>query len=117
MYIFLGIIVFTSAFRAVISTRFWTLIYLLPLIWTVYLISKVEKSRPTNEGLTQNQKIQVIITEMFNPLVAGAFYYYCWKEEFPKKASQANLYSWIVVGVEIVGFILINRFGLGIPGL
>lgn len=112
-YIFLGIIVFISAFRAVLG-NWWTLIYLLPLIWTPYLISEIEKSKSNSKGLTQNQKIQVIITEIFNPLIAGAFYYYCWKKEFPKKASQANIYSWVIVGIEIIGIPILGQLGINI---
>lgn len=68
----------------------------------MYVINAVEKTKFHSGGLTRNEKIQVIITEIFNPLIGGTFYYYCWKKDFPKKASQANLYSWIIFGIEIL---------------
>lgn len=110
-YIFLGIFVFIFAFRAV-QGNWQSLIWILPLVWTIYLINQVEKNKFHSGGLTQNEKIQVIITEVFNPLISGAFYYYCWKKEFPKKASQANLYSWIIVGIEVIVILGVSYIGL-----
>lgn len=88
------------------------IVILLALIYVLYLIKKVENSTAGNTELTQNEKIQVIITEILNPLVAGAFYYYCWKNRFPKKASQANIYSWVIVGTELVIALVLNQMGI-----
>lgn len=110
-YIVFAILAIYWSFRA-INGNLLSLLYVVPLFLTLYLINQVEKGRPTNLGLTQNEKIQVIITEFFNPLIAGAFYYYCWKKGFPKKASQANLYSWAILGIEVVGIIGLIYLGL-----
>ena len=75
-------------------------------------IKEVEKEAKGSNGLTQNEKIQVIITEVLDPVIAGAFYYYCWKNQFPKKARQANLYSFIIVGIELIIVILLMQNGL-----
>lgn len=82
------------------------------MVYVLFFISKVEKEGQVGDGLTQKEKTQVIITEIFDPIVAGAFYYYCWKNQFPKKASQANLYSWVIVGVGAVVAIVLNQTGL-----
>lgn len=76
------------------------LIFLIVLIYVLYFVKKVEGSKQGNIELNNKERIQVIFTELLNPLVAGAFYYYCWKNKFPKKASQANIYSWIILGLE-----------------
>ncbi|MCL5784831.1 MAG: hypothetical protein M1142_05790 [Patescibacteria group bacterium] len=77
-------------------------IFLLILVYVLYLIKRVENSRQGNVALSGNEKIQVIVTEALNPAIAGAFYYYCWKNQFQKKASQANKYSFIIIGVELI---------------
>ncbi|MFA6236751.1 MAG: hypothetical protein WC635_05430 [Bacteriovorax sp.] len=48
----------------------------------------------TSEDLNSNEKKTVLLTTLFNPVVSGAFYYYSWKNKFPKKAKQSNKYSW-----------------------
>lgn len=116
-YIFFTIIVIFSLPGILINLfagNYFSLniIILLALIYVLYLIKKVENSTAGKTELTQNEKIQVIITEMLNPLVAGAFYYYCWKNRFPKKASQANIYSWAIVGAEFVIALVLNQLGI-----
>lgn len=88
------------------------LLIILVLAYTLYFIRRVERTAQQDGELTQSEKIQVIITEILNPLVAGAFYYYCWKNKFPKKASQANLYSWIIVGIDLIVVILLKYLGI-----
>lgn len=68
-------------------------------LWTVYLIIKVNKETKKDVPLARDEKIQVIITEIFNPILAGALYYYVWREKFPTKANQANKYSFIIFGL------------------
>lgn len=90
----------------------FNILFLIALVYTIYFISKVEKEGQTGSELTQNEKIQVLITELFNPLIAGAFYYYCWKNQFPKKAKQANSYSWVIFGIMLVAGFILNQTGL-----
>lgn len=88
------------------------LITFLSLIYVLYLISKIEKQASTESGLTRNETIQVVITEVLTPLLAGAFYYYTLRNKFPKKANRANLYSWIIIAVESVIVIVLMQRGL-----
>lgn len=60
-----------------------------------------------NKDILQgNEKIIVWVANIINPLIAGFLFYYMWKKSFPNKAKQANRVSFIVAGVEIVGYIL-----------
>lgn len=115
-YIFLGVFIFIAIFRA-FTIHWWSLVFIFPLIWTIYLINKVARGESTNQRLTKNEKIQVIITEILYPIIAGAFYYYCWKNEFPKKASQANKYSFIIFVVEIIAIPLLGQLGVDVINL
>lgn len=104
-YIFFAVILLLSSPFILINILIKNYIGLIPtaaFVYMFYLTNKVEKTTTANVELTSSEKLQVIITEFFNPVIAGAFYYYCWKNRFPKKASQANLYSWIIVGIETV---------------
>jgi hypothetical protein len=78
------------------------ILFLVATLYAVYFYDKVRKSPSTNDGLTQNEKISVILSEIFSPVLAGAIYYYGWRKKFPKKASQANKYSWIIFGLLIL---------------
>ena len=91
------------------------LIFLPILGWTLYLINEIEKTKKNSSSLSTNEKIQVIITEFLSPVVAGGFYYYCLKDKYPKKANQANKYSFIALGIEVlVGIIfLVITFSSG----
>ena len=76
---------------------------LIATLYAIYFYDKISKSSsPSNEGLTKNEKINVILSEIFSPVVAGAIYYYGWRKKFPQKASQANRYSWIIFLVLIL---------------
>lgn len=110
-YIFFAIIAL-PALASLLLGRYTRSFYILPLIYTLYLINRVEGEAATDTGLTRNEKLQVIITEIFNPIIAGAFYYYTWKKQFPKKASQANLYSWIIIGIGFMLGVILYQFGI-----
>lgn len=77
---------------------------LVSLWFTNDLINQVLKGSQNNSSLTESERTRVIITEIFTPIIAGAFYYYGLKNKFPKKASEANKYSWIIFGVMLVGY-------------
>lgn len=60
-----------------------------------------------NKDILQgNEKIIVWIANIVNPLIAGFLFYYMWRKNFPSKAKQSNTISYIVVGVEIAGYVL-----------
>ena len=75
---------------------------ILVLAYTLYVINEVEKTAKADGLLTKSEKLPIIITEIFSPIIAGAFYYYCWKKQFSIKARQANKYSWIIFGIEFL---------------
>lgn len=79
---------------------------IISLIYTLYLIHVIEKGVDNTEPLNRNEKLQVILTEILYPIISGGFYYYCLKNRFPKKASQANKYSWLTfLAILVVGMI------------
>lgn len=82
------------------------IIYALIIGWTLYTINKIEKSKKDGQ-LTSEEKWPIIITELVNPVIGGAFYYYCLKNKFPKKANQANKYSWTIVAGELTIIVLL----------
>lgn len=71
------------------------------LYFTYKLINSVLTSNGPDE-LNSQEKKTVLLTTFFDPIIAGAFYYYTWKNKFPKKASQSNKYSWLMLGVWLV---------------
>lgn len=106
-YIFAGIIIILNLFT-ILRGEYLNLLSLLLLGFVLYLINKVERTYQQDGSLTQNEKIQVILSEIFMPVIAGAFYYYCWKNKFPTRAGQANKYSWIIVGIMVLVIIVIG---------
>ncbi len=88
-------------FRAVIP-----IVSGLSLWFTYKLISNLTSTSTNNSSLTSNEKMTVIITELFNPVISGGFYYYGLKKIFPNKAKQANKYAWIIVVIYITLVIL-----------
>lgn len=60
-----------------------------------------------NKDILQgNEKIIVWIANIINPLIAGFLFYYMWRKSFPDKAKQANRVSFIVFGIEMLGYII-----------
>lgn len=57
------------------------------------------------DTLQGNEKIIVWVANIINPLIAGFLFYYMWKKSYPNKAKQSNTVSYIVAGIEIVGYI------------
>jgi uncharacterized membrane protein YedE/YeeE len=53
-------------------------------------------------SLTTGEKVQIWITTLINPIIAGAIYYYGWKKLLPVKAKQANKISWIAFAIVII---------------
>lgn len=81
------------------------------LIWTLILIRKIESKSKEDSPLKTGEKTQIIITELFLPIIAGMFYYYCFKNQFPLKAKQVRKYNWIIFSIQLVFFILIPVAG------
>ncbi len=77
-------------------------IFIIVLFYSFYLMDKIKERSKKDGSLTRSEKIQIIITEVFNPIVAGAVYYYGWKKTMPKNAKWANRYSWYVFGALIL---------------
>jgi hypothetical protein len=60
-------------------------------------MGKVKKEGLSDIGLTGEEKKQVLICESLSPILAGAIFYYGWKKSMPKKASQANKWSYLMI--------------------
>lgn len=71
----------------------------------------------SNDKLQGNEKIIVWVANIINPLLAGFLFYYMWKKSFPLKAKEANKVSFIVVGIEIVGYIAYIAYKVLTTGL
>ena len=72
------------------------------LAFVLYFIDRVERNTKIDAPLTTREKAIVVLTELFVPIVAAGFYYYCWKRRLPTKARQANMCQWIIYGVAIL---------------
>lgn len=57
------------------------------------------------DALEGKEKVIVWIANIINPVIAGFLFYYMWRKGFPNKAKKANKISFIVFGVEMVGYI------------
>lgn len=79
---------------------------LLVVVLAFYYMKNVKYSAKSDKKLTQNEKIIVLLTEIAVPVIAGAIYYYGWKDRFPKKANEANKYSFLVFGAWVIGIAL-----------
>ena len=82
--------------------------------YAVYFKDKVLERTEKDATLTADEKIKVLITEFLNPLFTGAIYYYGWKEKLPRKAREANEYSWVMFFFSVsVSLILGLLYDLG----
>lgn len=57
------------------------------------------------DKLEGSEKIIVWVASIVNPIIAGLLFYSMWKKNFPKKARQANIISFVVALVEIAGYV------------
>lgn len=80
--------------------------------FSLYVIHAVETDGKRDAPLSYGEKTKVIVTEIFNPIVTGSFYYHCWKREFPLKAKQANRYSFVILGLWMMVTVL-GSMGIG----
>jgi len=82
-----------------------SLIWIAAIVVTVWLMTdrrgKVKHNDINHSGLTSDEKLMVWLVCIFDPIISGAIFYYGWKKKLPKKASQANKISWMVVGIEL----------------
>lgn len=92
-YVFFVIVEFLYLLPVISKGSYLNIFWMILLAYVLFLIHKVEKGRNSNSELTRGEKLQVIVTAILMPIVAGAFYYYSWKKRLPKIASQANKYS------------------------
>ena len=95
----------------------WTIVFLVGIGITIWLMVNVKSAVPRNEvvleRLTPKQKVSVWVLSLVDPLIAGAIFYYGWKSKLPEKAKQANNISWLALGVLIA--IAIIRGKLHLP--
>lgn len=84
------------------------IIQFIPLIWLIVAVlymSSVLKKNFVDCPLTLQERLVVICTSIFSPVISGAIYYYGWKQKLPTKAKQANTISLVVVFLGLVGFL------------
>jgi hypothetical protein len=86
-----------------------SLLKLIPFIALVYAIRfsrKIAKSTPegtvNSESLTGQEKLNVWLLDIVNPILHGAIFYFSWRKKLPTKAKQANKISFIVFCIEIL---------------
>ncbi len=83
----------------------------------VLVADKVERRNKHDAPLTASEKWMVIPLLFLNLLIADAFFYFCWKEKLPTKASQANRYAiavlcaWVVLIGLFYAFLRNFHFG------
>ena len=68
-FVIIGIFSLPGILTGLLKGNFFGSISFVVLCYTLYFVNKVEKNFKGNDGLTQNDKIQVILTEIFNPVV------------------------------------------------
>lgn len=93
----------------VLSGNYYFLLLALILVLVLRDIRAVEKALSEDQPLFGRDRWKVLLFEFFEPVVAGAFYYYCWKKRFPKRASQANRYSWLIVGLQVLLYLVATK--------
>lgn len=111
-YLFFGIFEIYYLYSFLFQQSYIGLYAAVILAFVFFLVHKTEKTKNSTSELTSGEKVQVIITELLLPIIAGAFYYYCWKNKLPKKASQANKYS-ILTFLVWIGIVIIILFSVG----
>ena len=81
----------------------WTILFLTATVYSVYYSRKLKETvKDKSSELTSNEILHVVVPEIFSPIIAGAVYFYGWRKDMPRRASQANKYSWIIFGT--IGF-------------
>lgn len=65
---------------------------------------QLQAGQVSQDSLTNNEKTQVYIYALLNPLFAGAIFYYGWRKVLPIKAKNANDASLIAFVVWIILF-------------
>ena len=87
----------------------WTILFLTATVYSVYYSRKLkEAAKNKNSELKSDEILHVVVPEIFSPILSGAIYYYSWRKEMPKRAGQANKYSWIIVGIFVFFGIIWN---------
>ena len=79
------------------------IIPIVALVFIIWYMNRIKKLNLKDELLSRNEKIIVMVSEIFSPLVGGAIYYFGWRNFYPKKAVQAKNYSVIIF---IISFLL-----------
>lgn len=82
----------------------------------ILLVTHVVEREAKKDGLfTHKEKWLVVSTTLLHPILAGPFYYFCWKKRLPEKAKAAAIYAaiflvmWTMILLAILG---LSRTGL-----
>lgn len=66
------------------------------------------------DKLEGKEKNIVWVANLINPPIAGFLFYYSWRKKFPNKSKQANIISFLALGIDLIIYILFkNWFKLG----
>ena len=83
--------------------------FIVATVYSVYYSRKLKETvNDKSSELISNEILHVVVPEIFSPIIAGAVYFYSWRKSMPKKASQANKYSWIIIGIFVFFGIIWN---------
>jgi hypothetical protein len=111
-------IVFVVLELLLIRTLPLSIIAMLVNLLILLVVEKVERGNKHDAPLTTGEKWMVIPLLFLNLVIADAFFYFCWKKKLPTKASQANKYAFVILGVWIVlialYYFLGPRLGFGV---
>lgn len=93
-----------------------TIIFIVDTIIAIVFMRNKRNSiigtEPVKDPLTKDEKIKVWVLCLLSPLVAGAIFYYGWKNKLPKKSAEANTISWYAFAILVLGWILIKNLFL-----
>lgn len=87
-------------------------IFIGTIILEIYTKKKLTPGQISEDPLSGGEKTLIWIFCILNPFLAGAIFYYGWKNRLPVKAKAANRISWIAFGLSAVLLVITNMFGL-----
>jgi len=82
--------------------QYISLIAFIAAIWYRISVSNKAKNGGVVDVLSGKEQLFVWILCIFNPILAGAIFYYGWIKALPNKAKKANAISLWAVLIEII---------------
>ncbi len=91
----------------VIRNTIFLIIFIISLFYMMKERRRVLTGQTIEEPLTKKEKALMWVLCIFNPIIAGAVFYYGWIKKLPVKARQVNRISIIAFFVSLVVFLSI----------